>query len=225
MRPDISQALNDVDVYLFDWDGTLGRSLEVWLRVLRRVARDFDLQLTDAELADAAFGKSFTEIAEALGLADRLDDMRSQVKRQAMRMVRDVDLYPGAREMLNDLRSRGNKLALISSSFRQSLERAVAHNQLDGVFDVVISGDDVSSLKPDPEGITLVLERLSATPDRAVMVGDSVYDIRAAENAGIASVLFYPPSHQLFYNREELVALSPTIVVDDLRELCRAKRN
>ena len=56
---------------------------------------------------------------------------------------------------------------------------------MEGVFDVVIAMDDVTKTKPDPEPILLALERLGATADEALMIGDNYHDIVGGQNAGV----------------------------------------
>jgi phosphoglycolate phosphatase-like HAD superfamily hydrolase len=53
------------------------------------------------------------------------------------------------------------------------------------------------------------------------MVGDSASDIGAANNAGVDSILFFPPSHSRFYDIEKLKNLQPTYIIEDFRDIVR----
>jgi len=52
-------------------------------------------------------------------------------------------------------------------------------------FAAVVTGEDVTRNKPDPEGIQMVLKRMEVRPSRVIMVGDSASDIQAGRNAGV----------------------------------------
>ncbi|HEV2403072.1 MAG TPA: HAD-IA family hydrolase [Candidatus Saccharimonadales bacterium] len=70
--------------------------------------------------------------------------------------------------------------------------------QLDDAFGAIVAGGEVKD-KPDTEGFLLVLRRLGVAKDRAVEIGDSARDVKAAHSAGIDSVLFYPPAHNVYH--------------------------
>ena len=88
---------------------------------------------------------------------------------------------------------------------------------------VVVTLDDVTKAKPDPEGIKLAMRKLDADPDSTLMVGDSQYDIQAAQNAGIrAAGVAWSIKGKEFLNRFE-----PDYMLDDIRDLLEltAKRD
>jgi phosphoglycolate phosphatase-like HAD superfamily hydrolase len=65
----------------------------------------------------------------------------------------------------------------------------------------------------------LTLPAFGGTKSQAVMIGDSDKDLGAANNAGIDSILFYPPEHKKFYDLDKLRQLGPTYIVDDFRKI------
>lgn len=97
---------------------------------------------------------------------------------------------PGARELLTRLRSHNNKR--ISILTRNS--KTIAHHTLAacGLLEFfepdTILSRDCCAPKPKPDGILQILQQWEATPDRAVMVGDYVFDLLAGRNAGTATV-------------------------------------
>jgi pyrophosphatase PpaX len=67
---------------------------------------------------------------------------------------------------------------------RNTVEMGLRLVGLDKFFQTVVTLDDVENAKPDPEPVQKALARLDSTPERAIMVGDSKYDILAGQNAG-----------------------------------------
>lgn len=61
---------------------------------------------------------------------------------------------------------------------------------------------------------------LGASPSETIMVGDSPNDLIAAKKANIDSVLYFPFKHEVFYDIDDLIALSPTFIVHNWAELC-----
>src|SRR5687768_6613994 len=107
-------------------------------------------------------------------------------------------------EMLQFLKKQNKRLALLTSSMGSTIDAVLEFHQLKDFFEVVVTGDTVTHHKPHPECIEVALEALGISGDKAVMVGDSANDLGAARNAGIDSLLYYPQTHQLFYDLEKL---------------------
>lgn len=202
------------DAYLFDWDGTLGRTLEIWLEVMHAQFRRYGIMgLADNEVVKSFGRLSYTD--KDFGLpSDKLAAFMEDVQQDASKRALDVSLYPGAVEVLDRIKNSGAKLGLITTNWREAIDVMLQNHQLQSMFDVVVSGDDVAVHKPDPEGILAALRSLGVPKEQAVMIGDSDKDLGAARNAGIDSILFYPPSHQLFYDLEELKKYKPGNVID-----------
>jgi HAD superfamily hydrolase (TIGR01509 family) len=128
-----------------------------------------------------------------------------------------ASLHSGIVEILDFLRHQGTKLAIFTGKGRRTTAITLRALELHGYFDLVVSGNDVTRHKPDPEGILKVLREFSVLPGQALMVGDSINDVRAARAAGvrIASVLWdcYDPDRIRQAQSDYLFER-----VDDLRE-------
>ncbi|MBW1645447.1 MAG: HAD family hydrolase [Deltaproteobacteria bacterium] len=101
-------------------------------------------------------------------------------------------LYPGVGELLTALRERGWGLALDSNVGRRALDQMLARFSLASLFDVTVSRNEVTLLKPAAEGLDLIrayYRQREVAVDRAFMVGDSVTDIETARQAGIPVII------------------------------------
>jgi len=126
-------------------------------------------------------------------------------------------LLPGTAAMVRELRKRSLALAIVSQKLRFRVEDVLRREGLLSSFDVVIGGEDLTRLKPDPEGLLLALARLSLSD--AIYVGDTVIDAGAAENAGLPFVAVLSG----VTSREEFAPYRPAAILDDLTalpELC-----
>lgn len=96
-------------------------------------------------------------------------------------------VYPGIPDVLASLRADGVRLGIVTGKSRRSWDVTSAIISL-GPFDVLVFDDDVRAPKPDPHGLELALDLLDVAADRAVYVGDTITDIRAARAAGLQPI-------------------------------------
>lgn len=93
--------------------------------------------------------------------------------------------FDGVSETMRLLKAAGMKMAIVSTKRTEMIMKGLELLDVKGVFDEVIAMDDVTRTKPDPEPILLALERLGATADEALMIGDNYHDIVGGKNAGV----------------------------------------
>lgn len=212
----IMKPMKKYKYILLDWDGNLAKTLDVWLDAIRVVLEDYGVTKTDEEIA-ASFG-GFDEYMKKWGIAN-YEEAISKADFIVKQKLPEVELYPDALEVLENLHSNGHKLALITTSPHENVDHLLNKHSLSVFFDAVIAADDTTHHKPHPEPLELALHELGGVKETAVMVGDSDKDLGAAKNAGIDSILFYPKDHAKFYDLEKLQLLEPTYVVSDFREV------
>lgn len=204
---------------LFDWDGCLAKTLEVWLKAYKDTFAKYDIELSDQVIATQVFGD--WRGAEKQGVQD-LEGFNEQLMAKVNHDIKKVSLYDGVKDLLTSIKKTDRKIALLSSSVREFIEPALANHDLDGIFDVLLDGNDVEKHKPDPEVLNKAIKTLNANVSTTIMVGDSKSDLGAAKAANVDSMLFYPDSHKLFYDKNVLMSYKPTFVVsnfDDARKI------
>ena len=123
---------------------------------------------------------------------------------------------PGVREALVELK-RSTLLGVVTNSGRKAATSVLHRNELLEFFDLVLTRDDVPAMKPSPEGILKALSRLSIPKKDSLYVGDSIYDVLAAREAGVPIISVLSGN----YDRGRLSAERPDFVVDSLREVVR----
>ncbi len=101
-------------------------------------------------------------------------------------LIAEVQPFEGARELLTELHRRGHPLVLSSSASEHDVEHYIELLEAHELIVAYTSSDDVERTKPEPDLIGAAIEK-AATVD-AVMVGDSVWDVQAAERAGVQTV-------------------------------------
>jgi pyrophosphatase PpaX len=103
-----------------------------------------------------------------------------------------ADIYPGIREILEELKSGGVLLSIFTGKGREAATITLKKLGIYKYFDLIITGDEVKEHKPSPEGIEKFLEKFDLKKEEVIMIGDAPSDIKAARAAGVkvASVLW-----------------------------------
>ena len=97
----------------------------------------------------------------------------------------NMRLVPGAAEFVAAAAEDGHRLAIVSGALRREIELVLDLAGLQRHFSAIVSAEDVSACKPDPQGFNRAREALGLTPGRCVVVEDSLPGLAAARAAGL----------------------------------------
>lgn len=211
--------MRDYDAYLFDWDGTLAKSHDMWLGILHNQLKQHDIHLGDEQIVKQLFGRYDDGMTELGFSKEEIKELTVELETAAKAEYPLGKLFPQAREVLALLKSRGKKLCLVTATYREVVDVAIGNHQLFDLFDAVVAGDEMKAQKPDPSGLFIALERIQVPPNRAIMIGDSPKDLLAGNNAGTDTLLFYPPEHETQHPLRELQSCNPTYTIRAWQEL------
>ena len=198
--------------FLFDLDGTLLDSIELILQSFHHTSRvHLDRQLSDAFWLEG-IGRPLRDQLSRIARSDEereamLDTYRTFNLEHHDSMTKP---YPGVVDVVKALDKRGVNLALVTSKLRVGADRGVRLLGLEEELPVRICADDIVNGKPHPEPVLKALEALGASPEGAILIGDSDHDIESGNRAGVATaaVSWGPLS------RETLEAAAPTHWID-----------
>jgi HAD superfamily hydrolase (TIGR01509 family) len=176
---------------LFDLDGTLIDSEPYWMKSERALAESHGVTWSPED-GESLIGLSLTEsskiikdrIGSELEPQQIIDHLTSEVNRH---LSREIPWRPGAKEILQMLRRKGVKTALVTMSLRRTAEQVVDAIGFKA-FDVIVAGDDVRHGKPHPEPYAKAAELLGVNPEDCVAFEDSITGMLSAEAAGTKAV-------------------------------------
>jgi HAD superfamily hydrolase (TIGR01549 family) len=114
------------------------------------------------------------------------DDVRDAWEEEFDRVIDEVAPLEGAHELLVALKERGHEIVLASSSIQKHFDHFTELIDAKDVADGWTTKDDVEASKPEPDLVHAALEKLKS--ERAVMVGDTPWDVEAARKAGVPTV-------------------------------------
>jgi beta-phosphoglucomutase len=179
--------------YIFDVDGVLTDTAEYHYRAWQRLADEeklpFDRQANEA-LRGVARRESLMHIIGDRQYSEAaLQEMMARKNRYYQESIQSItpqDMFPGAVELLTELRQAGLKIAIGSASknARTVIEKLGIGNLVDAIAD----GDSVTRPKPAPDVFLYAAKQLGLDPDRCVVVEDATVGIEAAIAGGMRSI-------------------------------------
>jgi phosphoglycolate phosphatase len=202
---------------VFDWDGTLFDSAAVITDCIQQAARDMALPVPDRRTASHVIGlglhDSLRSAVPSLP-AERYMDFVALYRKHFNAQQEAMDLFPGVREMLEDLCSREFKLAIATGKSRRGLDVALQATGIGALF-VASRCADEAQPKPHPAMLLELMDELALTARQLLMVGDTSHDLGMATNAGVDAVAVAYGAHP----GEALRALTPRACVSSVVEL------
>ncbi|MBK5207662.1 MAG: HAD-IA family hydrolase [Polaromonas sp.] len=190
--------MSNFDLIMFDLDGTLIETAPEICDAVNDTLRRFDLPEVTQKQVNDWIGQGTRELLlQALAFSGKTDVAAVHANASFALIAAEFDthyqsrcgtrshLYPRVRETLVALRDRGVKLAVVTNKEDRYTSTVLNAHQLMPLFDRVVSGDTLTSKKPDPAGIQSCLASLDVPRHRALFVGDSSIDVATARNAGV----------------------------------------
>lgn len=186
--------MNRTNYLLFDLDGTLLNSREPIVdAVYATVQHYMPSMFTRNDLLER-FGESFDTFLKKLEPELKSKATKEQVNRtyhSYMNFYHDEKLkfFPYVCEGLEYLKGSGCRLGIVTNKERELAIKGLEQGNIIQLFDTIVTLDDVTMGKPSAEPIIKAMASLRARPEQTFMVGDSRYDVLAAQAAQVRSVI------------------------------------
>jgi phosphoglycolate phosphatase len=206
---------------LFDLDGTLIDHFNAIHRCHAFAMRTLGLPEPTSEEVRAAVGGGLeTAIARLVGDANVSKALPLFLAHWDETNLDDVQLLPGASEVLAELNAAGVRCAVLTNKRGYAAREVCAHLGLNPLLAGVFGAGDVDWIKPDPRFADYALTTLGSTASTTALVGDSPWDLSAAKNFGLTFFGVTTGTH----TAEELIAdgARPDAVFADLDAVSRA---
>ena len=213
--------LENVEAILFDFEGTL---VDLQWNLQGAVKETLEMLETLRFPIGRLQGMKYsTLMLEAVRMAQEIGQSADRVREKIGAIYDRFDedalmrwhLREGSKDLLSVLKTKGIKIGLVSNVGRKALEKALLKLDLRPFFNVVVSRNDVQSMKPSGEGLRLALSRLRVMSDKALYVGDSSDDIQAAKAAGVKIIVIMDNEN----SKAELLSAGPDQLIYHFNEL------
>jgi HAD superfamily hydrolase (TIGR01509 family) len=201
---------------VLDVDGTLMDTnylhVEAWARAFEEVGHRVPRALLHRQVGKGS-DLLISEFVEDKEAAEKIDELHSKFYAELQEHGHPL---PGAKELILSLRERGYEVWFVTSAKDEELEHHMQELEAEGKISGVVNSSDVENSKPAPDIFELTLERVGASPDDTVAVGDAVWDVEAADGAGIRTVAVLTGGA---FSKEELKEVGAVAVYQDCAAL------
>lgn len=184
-------SIKEFEAVLFDVDGTLVDSLGTLVKGLGDTFENFNGARPSDQEIRATIGLPLTQ--QMAMFRDEPPSGRDIQDMAAYAIDRFSDYqhlefpFAPAVQALKRCKSQGALVALVTSKSAVELAAFLQRFEAADALDATVCASDVQRPKPNPESALLACRRLGVEPSRSVMIGDSVFDIRCAQGAGVAA--------------------------------------
>lgn len=194
------------------------------VKSIQAAASGLGLPVPDKKTASHVIGLGLYEAMEAVvpGIdRETCRRMGARYRDLYFQFSREITLFEGVTEMLEDLVSRQYRLAVATGKSRQGLNRALKETGTDRFFHATRTVDEAPS-KPHPAMLYEIAEELDADMQRTVMIGDTTHDLLMASNAGCSGIAVQYGAHP----PDELKRLKPLYIAESVAGLhCWLKKH
>ena len=207
--------MKDFDAVVFDMDGVIFDSERAVMNCWIELAKKYDIKDIEEPYL-ACTGTTDAKTREIMLNAYGEDFPYDEYAKEASIMYHEkydggrLPMKPGVKEILTFLKDNGKKIALASSTRRQTVLNQLRDAGILDYFDEIVTGDMVTRSKPEPDIFLLACEKISTAPERAYAIEDSYNGIRAA-SAGKLRPIMVP---DLLPSNEEMEGLAETVISD-----------
>jgi pyrophosphatase PpaX len=171
----------------FDLDGTLVDTLPAMEAGFNEMLSPLVGRPISREEIVSRLGPSLVEIMRIYDPEDPEQRATNYLERSIQLHLDHARLYPGVRELLDELKERGYPMAVVTSKRRKTAIPTLEALGIADFFVTVVAEDDVTRMKPDPEPVVKTAEALGVDPSDLLVVGDNPTDMYAAHAAGSAA--------------------------------------
>ncbi len=185
--------LAEFEAIIFDLDGTLVDSneshVESWDRAFRKFGKEFSRKELRSQIGKGSdqYLPHFLSTTEMEEFGQELDQYRSRLFKEEY--LRNIKPFPNVRDLFEKLAQDGKRTVLATSGKREAADHYIELLGIGEMISGLTTADDAEKSKPEPDIFIAALEKVQGVrPSQALVVGDTRFDIAAADQAGIRTV-------------------------------------
>ena len=203
---------------VFDWDGTLMDSEAKIVTCMHSAINDLGMQQRSDDEVRHIIGLGLREALTQLYPEGTDSEYESLVERYRHYFLHADEtaspLFEGSRELIESLSQTEHFIAIATGKGRQGLDRVLNETGLADLFHYSRCADETHS-KPNPQMLLDIMDYLGVEKEHTLMIGDTVYDLQMASNAGVDSLAVSHGVHEQHLLQE----CNPLAIVSDINEV------
>lgn len=209
------------EAVIFDWDGTLADTRQVVVASFQKALSVSDVHCEiSGEFIERRIGIGSAETFREILRSSKMRFDETLIKRLVEKKIQneiemsgDVKLFDGSLDLLESLQDKV-KLGLASMNDREVINTLLKMTNTQRFFDAILTADDISNPKPNPEIFLKCALKLRSSQEKCVVVEDSIFGVEAAKKARMGCIAVLTG----VYSRTELENAGADLLVSSLRE-------
>ncbi len=201
-------------VVVFDLDGTLIDSINIWLSLFEKVFKKYGLDVNENCIKNQ-FGKQDKEIISFFAKKEKREEMIDffEVKKKDKTFLNKFKTFPFTAKVLTEIKSKGIKISVATGNNNKIMNFILKKYDLNKFLDYHICAEEVKKGKPNPEMLLKVLKFFKVKKKDLIYIGDSPHDVKMARNAGVKIGVVLTG----VLDRKSAEKLKPDFIFEDVR--------
>ncbi|MFW9877469.1 MAG: HAD family hydrolase [Candidatus Thorarchaeota archaeon] len=188
----IQNRVNNIRGIIFDFDFTLADSSKGVLECVNYALHELGFRKFPEKKISKTIGLTLEHtLTKLVGEEhrDKTEKFKHFFIKKADEVMADLTLlFTETPKVIKKLYDKGFKLGVVSTKFRYRIETILRRENLLNFFEVIVGGEDVSILKPNPSGLLLAVKKLNLRSSEVIYIGDSTIDAETAKRASISFI-------------------------------------
>lgn len=206
------------EALVLDFDGTIADTSESIILTMKETLKYFEKEDVEDSFIKSLIGLPLFEMFKSVeGFKE--ENVALAVKEYTLRYKNichnTVTMFEGVKETLECLHKKGVNLSIATSRGRDTLSIFLKELEIEHLFTFSACCEDVTNHKPSPDVVNLVLENVGVSKEKALVVGDTIYDVGMGKNAGCESCAVTYGNNTL----EQLKSSEPEYIIDNFSDL------
>jgi beta-phosphoglucomutase len=210
-----------IKAVIFDFDGTVIDNMHYHYVTFKKVIGD-RMKLEPMDIYKREGGNLFEIVADITRELDldehEIRSLLEEKKKEYLAAAGNLKLRPEALKLVRKLRTLNYKTGLATGSHRRTLDIHMTPREF-GLFDFIVTGDDIKNPKPHPEPYLKCAEGLGARPEECVVVENAPLGVESAKSAGMICIAFTSTLTPEYLKRADFVVDSLKEVEDIINKL------
>ncbi|MFW9940230.1 MAG: HAD family hydrolase [Candidatus Thorarchaeota archaeon] len=189
---EIINKKTEIKAIIFDFDFTLADSSKGVFECVNYALQELGFRRFPKNEINKTIGLTLDHtLVKLVGKqhSDKTEKFKHFFIKKADEVMADLTvLFTETPRVVQVLYNKGIKLGIVSTKFRYRIAAILSRENLLNCFEVIVGGEDISALKPDPSGLLLAIKKLKISPSEVVYIGDSLTDAETANRAGISFI-------------------------------------
>ena len=211
---------------IFDMDGTLIDSLDIWTEIDNRFFARRGLKKPDdyeMKIAHMNFMEMAVMTHDTYGIKENPEEIANEWVRESIQAYQTtIPAKPGAKEFLDYLKQKGIRLSLATSNRRDLYEPCLTRLGMFSYFDCCMNVNDLHSTKAEPKIYLSLAEKMNARPEESIVFEDILLALKTAKTSGFKTCAVY--DHRSYKDEAEIIRISDQYIQSYPEALLEIKR-